>query len=554
MNILDQYGNPFNDADLEEAQTADVSRYGALPKTYDAVKNLTPAKIAAAFKAAEEGDLTAQHTLFAEMEEKDPHIYSDMSKRRRSLLTLTWNVTAPNEADANETKATEWVEAHLRQMVDFDDLLYDLSDAIGHGFACEELEWMHVKTDKSRRIKNFYHRPHTWFTTDELTRSQLLLKTQDGKGEVLQPFGWITHIHKSKSGYLARSGLYRVLAWPYMFKHFALGDWAEFLETYGMPIRLGKYPVGATAKEKQTLFAAVMALGRNAAATMPETMSVEFMNAASKANGSHDPFKAMAEWADTAISKAILGGTLTSQADGKTSTNALGNVHNEVRKELIVADAKQLAGTLTRDLVYPLLVLNGFNVDYMRCPRFTFDLEDSADITAMSEALPKLAGVMDIPADWAYQKLGIPQPKDGDVVLRATAAPQPASNDAQDTNNGQDAVKNNKEDKGKKAKLTALLSRVTDKQVADNPAPKHPFEQLLDAELPDTADAMEAALAPIFEAVRDGQTPDEVAEALLQAYPKMDLSALEETLTRVFFVADVWARLHPVDGSGVDHA
>ena len=49
MNILDQYGNPFNDADLEEAQTADVSRYGALPKTYDAVKNLTPAKIAAAF-------------------------------------------------------------------------------------------------------------------------------------------------------------------------------------------------------------------------------------------------------------------------------------------------------------------------------------------------------------------------------------------------------------------------------------------------------------------------------------------------------------------------
>lgn len=95
---------------------------------------------------------------------------------------------------------------------------------------------------------------------------------------------------------------------------------------------------------------------------------------------------------------------------------------------------------------------------------------------------------------------------------------------------------------------------MTDKQVADNPAPKHPFEQLLDAELPDTADAMEAALAPIFEAVRDGQTPDEVAEALLQAYPKMDLSALEETLTRVFFVADVWARLHPVDGSGVDHA
>ena len=541
MNILDQYGNPFNDADLEEAQTADVSRYGALPKTYDAVKNLTPAKIAAAFKSAEEGDLTAQHTLFAEMEEKDAHIYSEMSKRRRSLLTLTWNVTAPNEADANETKAAEWVEAHLRQMMDFDDLLYDLSDAIGHGFACVELEWMHVKTDKSRRVKNFYHRPHTWFTTDELTRSQLLLKTQDGKGEALQPFGWVTHTHKSKSGYLARSGLYRVLAWPYMFKHFSVGDWAEFLETYGMPIRLGKYPVGATAKEKQTLFAAVMALGRNAAATMPETMSVEFMNAASKANGSHDPFKAMAEWADTAISKAVLGGTLTSQADGKTSTNALGNVHNEVRKELIVADAKQLAGTLTRDLIYPLLVLNGFSVDYMRCPRFTFDLEDAADIVQMADALPKLAAILPIGVGWAYQSLGIPQPADGEAVLGVALSDVQAA--------GDNEKKPATNDKAKAAKLTALLERFAPGQDAT-----HPLEQLLNAELPDTTAAMEAALAPIFEAVRDGQTPDEVAEALLQAYPKMNMAALEETLTRVFFVADLWARVNPVDGTGVDHA
>ncbi|MCC0184004.1 DUF935 domain-containing protein [Aeromonas hydrophila] len=31
------------------------------------------------------------------------------------------------------------------------------------------------------------------------------------------------------------------------------------------------------------------------------------------------------------MSKAILGVTLTSQAGGKSSTNALGNFHNEMR-------------------------------------------------------------------------------------------------------------------------------------------------------------------------------------------------------------------------------
>jgi phage gp29-like protein len=43
---------------------------------------------------------------------------------------------------------------------------------------------------------------------------------------------------------------------------------------------------------------------------------------------------------------AILGGTLTSQADGKSSTNALGNVHNEVRHDIRESDARQLSATL----------------------------------------------------------------------------------------------------------------------------------------------------------------------------------------------------------------
>lgn len=544
MKILDQYGNPFNDADLEDAQTSDVSRYGTLPKVYESIRALTPAKIAAAFKAAEEGDLTTQHTLFAEMEEKDAHIFSEMKKRRGALLTLDWTVKARDDADANETKAAEWVAAHLRNMPDFEDLLFDLTDAIGHGFANIELEWMHVDSDKARRIKQFYHRPQTWFTTDELTRNTLLLRTANSKAEPLRPFGWISHVAKSKSGYIARSGLYRVLAWPYMFKHFSVGDWAEFLETYGMPIRVGKYPVGSTDKEKKTLFAAVMALGRNAAATMPETMQVEFMQAAGGATKTHDPFKSMADWADLAISKAVLGGTLTSQADGKTSTNALGTVHNEVRKELVVSDARQLAGTLTRDLVYPLLILNGFNVDYMRCPRFMFDIDETADIVAMSDALPKLAAVMDIGVDYAYQKLGIPKPKDGEVLLRVGGLPrdEAARND--------DKIKDGAK---KSAKLSAVLAMLQGAQSSSG-EDNHPLAQLVNAQLPDTAGVMEQALAPIFEAVQDGQSPDEVAAALLAAYPKMDTTALEETLTRVFFVADLWARLNPVDGTGVDDA
>ncbi|WP_308197178.1 phage portal protein family protein, partial [Achromobacter xylosoxidans] len=40
-----------------------------------------------------------------------------------------------------------------------------------------------------------------------------------------------------RSGYIARTGLFRVLAWPWLFKNFAVRDLAEFLEIYGLPLR-----------------------------------------------------------------------------------------------------------------------------------------------------------------------------------------------------------------------------------------------------------------------------------------------------------------------------
>jgi len=68
----------------------------------------------------------------------------------------------------------------------------------------------------------------------------------------------------------------------------------------------------------------------------------------------------MIESCERTQSKIILWSTLTAQPDGKTSTNALSNVHNEVRHDMMASDAVQLAGTLTREVLYPLVVLNGY--------------------------------------------------------------------------------------------------------------------------------------------------------------------------------------------------
>jgi phage gp29-like protein len=83
------------------------------------------------------------------------------------------------------------------------------------------------------------------------------------------------------------------------------------------------------------------------------------------------------------------------------------------------SDSRQLGGTLTRDLVYPLLALNRGGIDGLaRCPRFVLDDGEPDDMTAYADALPKLVAVgFQVPLTWAQEKLRIPQPQDGEAVL-----------------------------------------------------------------------------------------------------------------------------------------
>ena len=163
----------------------------------------------------------------------------------------------------------------------------------------------------------------------------LLISPLNPQGEPLIAQKWIVHSHKNRSSPLARNGLGRTLAWLYMFNYYAVTDFAEFLELYGFPIRIGKYGAGATKDEKRSLLRALSDIGHNAAGIMPDSMQIELHNAASQSIAGNNPYLQMSDWASKLSAKMILGQTLTSGADGKSSTNALGNIHNEVRRDLL---------------------------------------------------------------------------------------------------------------------------------------------------------------------------------------------------------------------------
>jgi phage gp29-like protein len=530
MAILDQNGNSIDKGVLREPQSVRVAQLvnGYLPST---MEGLTPTAIASALRQADAGNLLAQSTLFAHMEDRSPHLRCEIGKRANALLGLDWDIAPPRNPTAAEKAAAEWLKEVLTDAVDpIEDLMLHMQEAPGHGFAAVEYEW---RRESSEWLPTFHMRPQEWFQLDA-TRSTLNLRTGQGShGSPLQPFGWLLHTHgKPKTGYMGRLGLYRCCSWPFMFANYSIGDLAEFLETYGLPLIMGKYYSGASDEEQESLMRAVQDLGHDARAVMPQDMQIEI----SKITGSGDatPHLAMVSWAEGAISKAILGQVLSAEAKATGMGSGLAKLHNEVRHDIRNADARQVAGTITRDLLYPLLQLNrsGAVTSLSRCPRMVFDTGESADITAFAKALPELVGVgMHIPRDWAHEKLRIPVADDKEPALQIARPDLVVPPDMRQ----------------RSPAPTAAASRIV--AAAVEAAPSIPEQTAVDDALnalpPEVLQgAMDKMLAPVFAALDSADSYEGGMAALSALYPQMDAAALESLLARAMFAAEVWGAAH----------
>lgn len=538
--ILDQYGKAIDRGSLREPQTASIR---ALENQYltPMLDGLSPARLSSALRAADNGDLISQHRLFADMEERDAHLYAEMGKRKMGLLNLDWDIVPPRNATAAEKASAEWAKEVIGDGVDdFEDLILACMDGVGHGFSGIELEW---RKEGKELLPEFFPRPQEWF---QLSQDRKALRLRDGSadGAELTPFGWIFHEHgKAKTGYIARLGLYRVLSWPFLYKAYGIGDFAEFLETFGLPFVVGKYAAGATDAEKASLMRAVTALGHDARAIMPADMVLEITKIAGGSGSGGGSHLDMVAWADKSQSKCILGGTLTSQADGKSSTNALGNVHQEVRHDIIEADARQVAGTLTRHLVYPLIALNRGGVDSLRrCPRMEFDTGVPEDLVAYADALQKMSPLFNIPASWVRERLHIPEAEEGEEVLggkSAVADKRPAGNGV-GANGGQDIPV--PEAKGAVA-LAALAAGAVGPRAARS---LRGAQEAIDTALIANVDwpmLTAPVFKPLLDALSAGMDPEAILSSMADWYPAMNDDQLVELLARAIFVADAWGRL-----------
>lgn len=461
---------------------------------------MNPVRLANLLKAGDQGDPLAYFELAELIEERDLHYVGVLGQRKRSAAQVPVTVIAASDEQHDVDLADE-----VRDWLDRDELadeMFDIYDAVGKGQSFTEIVW--DSSEGQHMPARLEWRDPRFFTVDRADmRTPLLRGGIDGQSldAPLEPFKFIHHQVKAKSGLPIRSGLARIVAWAWMFKAFTQRDWAIFTQTYGQPIRIGKYTSGASKDDRATLWRAVANIAGDCAAIIPEGMTIEFIESRNVGVGA-ELYENRADWLDRQVSKAVVGQTGTT--DGKDGGLGDGGnkVHGKVAADIKRSDCKGGAATLNRDLIRPWVQLN--HGPQRKYPRLRIEEPAAEDLQLLADSLDKLVPLgLEVEQSQIRDKFGLADPAEGAKLLRAPAASSPP----------------------------ALERIVAPSLHSRRPAPvAHPAEQITDTLAAVTEPEMREWMSTLSLMMARAGSLAELREMVVSAYPSLDATRLIEHL------------------------
>lgn len=539
--LVDARGQPIAKQVLTTEVGAATTRGVRSPLTSYPGDGLNPGRLASILREADQGQPIRFLELAETIEERDPHLIGVLGTRRRSVSQLEITVEDAG-TDSDAKKHGDMIRDWLKR----DELtseLFDMLDAIHKGYSFTEIVWAEGLQWWPERLE---YRDPRWF---DFERGDLRTPQLIGEGGERQPLPGGKFIYApmaAKSGIPTRSGLARVLAWAWMFKAFSNRDWAIFTQTYGQPIRVGKYGPGASQDEKDTLFAAVANIAGDCAAIVPESMSIDFVQT-SNVGASSDLYEKRATFLDQQVSKAVLGQTATT--DAVTGGLGSGKEHRQVQEDIERSDAKQLSAHLNRDLVRIWVALEfGPQEKY---PRLRIGRPEDKDVDLIARTVKAFG--LPIKKTEAYALAGVSQPEDGDDVLIPHEAQPPQQPGEQEppANRSKGRPPANDNPAAEERRRLALHA-AEDADPGDAEALQE--QVAIDALAGDAAQlagpALDALLELIGGVVADPAMRDleDVRVKLLELAPNMSSRSLALAMRQALTVAELSGRADLVDG------
>jgi phage gp29-like protein len=460
---------------------------------------------------------------------RDWQVFSQHQTRMLAIVACEWKVDSASDKRA-DAKVAAFVEQAFKS-ANYDKLAMQLMQAVITGYKPVEIMWEISEGDVW--VSEFRGRRPSRFVFDMENRLRLLTLDNMIEGEETPERKFITWSYGGHDYGPYGRGLGHQLYWPVWFKKNGVKFWWVFCEKFGAPTPVGKYPAGQEG-QRDTLLAAIAAIQQETGITIPEGMVIELLEAKRTGDGSYE---AACEYMDRAISKILLGQTLTSEP-GESGSYSLGQVHDLVRGEILKADSDLMCEAINNTVVKWLVDYNFGPKPRDGYPRVWRRTEPEADLKPLAERDKILLvdiGLKDrVPESYIEETYGITLAKEGEATIgKPEPPPSPGIMSGSISVSRSQSIPDTDGDNGKGQAAFAEASADDRAGIAGQAN----LDRLGDKAIDATAEELDLMLRPLVALVQGAQSYEEIGEKIFELYPRLDSARFQELLSRAMLAA-----------------
>lgn len=315
----------------------------------------------------------------------DSHLFAVLQKQKAAVLSTPIQFMKDGKVD-------EKMEEHIKSPW----FLRFLGDLVDH-------DWFGV----GGSLFQFYKDEKGWIDFDLIPRknvdaiNRVILRNQtDLTGESWDDFGNLLYIGEPRQiGHLAIPAFWVVL------KRNNVGDWADFAEIFGRPVREGTYDAWDD-EARQRLLNDIANLTGAGVYVHPSGTELKLIQA-DNVSGGGDLYEKLGQFCNNEISKAVTGNTLTTEA-GDKGTQALGTVQKEGEENINFFVKQGILNILNYEMadIFAALGVNTTGGEFFFVPPKSRNTEEKVNVIC------KLKNELDLPIgdDYLYEEFGVPKP------------------------------------------------------------------------------------------------------------------------------------------------
>ena len=314
---------------------------------------------------------------------------------KKALLCARPYDIVPSGEDDKQKEACDFINKNLLK-INFQSLLFEALSAFEFGFSAGELiweirggfpskdkpmlnlktikfrdpEWMYVEVDKHGNISEFLQRPSQGPSIETIR---------------LPPEKVFHYAYQRQfSNHYGMSDL-RAAYRAWWSKKYITQFWNVFLERFGAPLMLMKYPAGATSELKTTLKNILDGLSSKTDILVPEGVVIELIEATRAGQAKYD--EALTHYDVRIATSMLIPALLGMGVDTKRGSDSQSRLHLRTLMKVIQFIGNDLANEINEKIIKPLCDANFQIEEY---PKFVFQDYGEFEAFEITDAIKEM--------------------------------------------------------------------------------------------------------------------------------------------------------------------